>query len=198
MMTTADFDPNPWVQFSKWYDQAAQAHIKNPDAMTLATATLDGTPSARIVLYKGLNSKGLRFFTNYQSRKSEELLQNPKAALVFYWSTLDRQIRIEGKIEVLSSRESDEYWNSRPRASRLSAIASPQSTPISNRQVIENQIQELTTQYQNQEIPRPENWGGFCLIPNRFEFWFAGNHRFHDRFCYLKKNTHWEMIQLAP
>jgi pyridoxamine 5'-phosphate oxidase len=198
MMTRKDFDSDPLRQFKKWYDDAVQARIKNPDAMTLATATPDGTPSARIVLYKGLNSKGIRFFTNFQSRKSEELLKNPKAALVFYWPALDRQVRIEGSVERLPAEDSTAYWLSRPRESRLSALASPQSTPIPNRETLENRVAELTLQYEGEEIPRPEHWGGFCLIPHQVEFWFSGDFRLHDRFCYTKKGQLWDLIQLAP
>jgi pyridoxamine 5'-phosphate oxidase len=198
MTINPEFDSNPLHQFLKWYDQAAASGIKNPEAMTLATATPDGTPSARIVLYKGIAHEGLRFFTNYESRKAVELFKNPKGALVFYWSSLDRQVRIEGRIEPLPSSESDQYWLSRPRGSRLSALASPQSQIISSREVLENKIEELDAQYEGQEILRPENWGGFVLIPNHFEFWFSGDDRLHDRFCYIKKGSDWSLVRLAP
>lgn len=198
MITLKTLDPNPSNELLKWYQDAIHAQIKNPDAMTLATATVDGTPSARIVLFKGLNTQGIRFFTNYQSRKGHELQTNPQAALVFYWSALDRQVRIEGQVEPLSAAESDQYWLSRPRESRLSALASPQSTPIPSRDVLEEKITHLTKQFQDQEIPRPAHWGGFCLIPQRFEFWVAGDYRFHDRFCYQRKSGNWEISQLAP
>lgn len=198
MMTRKDFDSDPLRQFQKWFQDAVQTQMKNPDAMTLATATPNGIPSARIVLYKGTNAKGIRFFTNYQSRKGEELLKNPYAALVFYWPGLDRQVRIEGVVEVLSPEESSEYWLSRPRESRISALASPQSSPVPNRQTLENRVTDLTAQFEGKEVTRPDHWGGYCLIPNRIEFWFAGDFRLHDRFCYIKKGQEWELIQLAP
>ena len=189
---------NPFKQFQEWYQEAEKSPIKLPDAMTLATASRKGVPSARIVLYKGTNKKGICFFTNYKSRKSLELIQNPKAALVFYWPSLDRQIRIEGKIEIVSAEESDTYWSSRPRESQISAMASHQSAKISSRSVLEKRFQMLTQKFENKEIPRPQNWGGFCLIPHRFEFWIAGDHRLHDRFCYIKKSGKWSLTQLSP
>ena len=192
------FDPHPISQFLNWYETAEKADIRQPEAMTLATATRNGTPSARIVLYKGLNQKGFKFFTNYQSRKSRELTANPKAALVFYWPSLNRQIRIEGKVQKLTRFESDEYWMSRPRESRIGAIASKQSSVIRNRDVLEKKIAELSVKYSEKDIPRPKNWGGYCLIPNRFEFWLLGDYRLHDRFLYQKRGKKWAFYRLAP
>jgi len=198
MTTRSDFAQDPAVQLLQWYNDAVAAKIKNPDAMTLASATRGGVPSARIVLYKGMNEKGIRFYTNYHSPKGRELKANPKAALVFYWSSLDRQLRVEGKVEPLKKAESDAYWNTRSRDSRLSALASKQSGIIAGREVLEQRVQELTEKYEGKDIPRPSHWGGFCLIPTRFEFWLAGDHRLHDRFCYLKKKNKWELVQLSP
>lgn len=191
-------NPDPFKQFLSWYNDAVQAGIKLPDAMTLATVTPQGRPSARMVLYKGMNDKGLRFYTNYQSKKGWELSQNAFAALVFYWSQLDRQIRVEGRVEKVSEGDSDEYWVSRPRESQIGGWASEQSTVVSNRDVLEKKFQELNLKYEGKNIPRPPHWGGFCLIPDRFEFWMAGPHRLHDRFSYEKKGQKWEISRLAP
>lgn len=198
MNQTFDFDPDPWTQFHQWYNDAVQSKIKNPEAMTLATATPRGVPSARIVLFKGMNTKGFKFYTHYKSRKGLELKANPRASLLFYWSTLDRQIRIEGKIERVSKADSDQYWHSRPRESCLSALASNQSQPIAGREALEKKFKELSQKFINKKIPRPAHWGGYVLIPQRFEFWIAGNHRLHDRYCYLKKGKNWKILQLGP
>jgi pyridoxamine 5'-phosphate oxidase len=189
---------DPWKKFLSWYEDAVKANIKNPDAMTLATSTPNGVPSARIVLYKGVNPEGLRFFTNYRSRKGKELKKNPRAAVVFYWSSLDRQIRIEGKVKELSSTESDGYWNTRPKESRINSLASPQSSPIPDRAFLEKIVDELDAKYAGGNVPRPKHWGGYCLIPNRFEFWVAGDYRLHDRFIYVKKGSSWSCSRLAP
>lgn len=201
-----DLDPNPIEEFLKWYVLAEQSGVITPDAMTLATATRSGIPSARIVLYKGLNSKGLRFFTNYRSRKGKELISNPRAALVFFWPKVkkgsefisDRQIRIEGTIQKLSGQESNSYWVSRPRGSQIGAHASEQSTIVPNREVLEKKVALLNQKYEGKDIPRPLHWGGFCLIPSRFEFWISGDSRLHDRFCYIKKKKGWELARLSP
>lgn len=166
--------------------------------MTLATCTSKGKPSARIVLYKGLDSKGLRFFTNYQSRKSRELLDNPYAALVFYWHNLDKQIRIEGKVQKLPESDSDEYWNSRPRESQIGGIASLQSKPLANRKLLETKIDQLEKKWEGTPIPRPKNWGGFNLIPSAFEFWILGDHRIHDRYLYKRSGKTWKSNILYP
>ncbi len=189
---------DPFRFFKKWYQDAEQAKVKNPEAMTLSTSTLQGRPSARIVLYKGMNTQGLCFYTHYRSRKGRELLTNPRAALVFYWSALDRQIRIEGKVSPLPEEESDRYWQSRPRESRLGALASHQSAEIPSRRYLELKIQKLTQKYRGQDIPRPAHWGGFCLIPQRFEFWQSGDFRVHDRFCYQRIGQKWKQVRLSP
>jgi len=197
-LTPEKLDANPLNQFLKWYEQAEKSQIKYPEAMTLATATTSGVPSARVVLYKGLSGDGLRFFTNYRSRKGKELKKNPKAMVVFYWANLDRQIHIEGKIEELSAAESDEYWNTRPKESRINSLASPQSSPIPDRAFFEKKVSELQTKFPLEDVPRPKHWGGYRLLPQRFEFWVAGDFRFHDRFEYVKKAKVWTIARLAP
>ncbi len=193
-----NFHPHPFEQFQLWYQEAVSQKLKYPDAMTLATCTPDGFPSARMVLFKGLNTRGLRFFTNYESRKGQELLQNPRAALVFYWSIFDRQVRVEGTIEKTTEAESNEYWNSRPRGSCISALSSAQSQEVASRDELEKRFFELERKFAEQPIPRPIHWGGFCLVPHRFEFWMEGAHRLHDRICYERVGTAWNMKRLAP
>lgn len=188
---------DPKKEFLKWYDEALNSGFKNPDAMTLATASKSGSPSARIVLYKGCDENGLRFFTNYNSQKGKELTANPKAAIVFYWAALDKQIRVEGRVKKLTAAESDAYWNTRPRESQINAAASPQSSIILDRTVLEKKALSLHLP-ENAQIPRPKHWGGFCLIPTRFEFWILGEYRFHDRFRYSKKGQNWTVCCLAP
>jgi pyridoxamine 5'-phosphate oxidase len=194
----SELNPDPFQQFLAWYGDAVAAKIKNPDAMALATASSQGIPSARMVLYKGLNEKGLRFFTNYQSRKARELKANPRASVVFYWPALDRQVRVEGKIVVLAESESNVYWRSRARESQIGGVASKQSTVIAGRAELEERLEAIAQKYEGKEIPRPKNWGGYCIIPERFEFWHAGDFRIHDRFHYLKKNKQWRIEQLSP
>ncbi len=191
-------NPDPMIQFLEWYDEATQAQVKNPDAMTLATATRSGIPSARIVLFKGMNKKGIRFFTNFQSRKGKELRSNPRAALVFYWPEVNRQIRVEGKIKKVTQLESDQYWQLRPLESRLGALASQQSAVISSREEMIQTFERLKKKFTGKEIPRPSHWGGFCLLPHRIEFWTEGENRLHDRFCYIHKKNQWELYRLSP
>ncbi len=197
-ITEHDLSKDPFEQFQSWFSEAISKSTKYPEAMTLATCTPDGVPSARVVLFKGLNSKGLCFFTNYESRKSNELIENPRAALVFYWSALDRQIRIEGTIEKVSEKESDDYWGSRPRESCISALTSAQSQLVSSREELEKRFFELIKKYEGQPVPRPAHWGGFCLVPKKFEFWVEGAHRLHDRFCYERTAQGWRLSRLSP
>ena len=192
------FNSNPFLQFSTWYQDALKAKIGRPDAMVLATANLRAQPSARVVLFKGLSPEGILFFTNYQSKKGQELAKNPNAALVFYWPDLGRQIRIEGKVKLLSGDDSDLYWNTRPRESRLSALASNQSRPIASREILESKLKQLRIQNKGKEPSRPDHWGGYCLMPKSFEFWIEGKNRFHDRFLYSKKRQKWTFSRLAP
>jgi pyridoxamine 5'-phosphate oxidase len=197
-LTEADVNPDPMRQFQLWFEQALAAEILEPNAMTLATATKDGTPSARIVLLKGVSDRGFVFFTNYESRKGQELAENPQAALVFLWKALERQVRIEGTVEKVSDAETVAYFHSRPRESQLGAWVSNQSQVIANREVLEQRLAELSQQYQDQEIPRPPHWGGYCVIPYTIEFWQGRPSRLHDRLRYRLDNYHWIIERLAP
>lgn len=165
-----DVDVSPFKQFQVWFDQALAAQLPEPNAMTVATATQSGIPSARIVLLKNFDQRGFVFYTNYHSHKGQELTANPQAALVFWWAELERQVRIEGRVEKVSDQESDEYFHSRPFNSRLGAWASDQSQVIENREVLELRWQELKTKYENSDLPRPPHWGGFRVIPSAIEF----------------------------
>ncbi|AFY90347.1 pyridoxamine 5'-phosphate oxidase [Chroococcidiopsis thermalis] len=194
-----DVDPNPLRQFQIWFDRALSAQIPEPNAMTLATATTDAIPSARIVLLKGFDERGFVFYTNYQSHKGQELTTNPHAALVFWWAELERQVRIEGRVEQVSAQESDEYYRSRPLNSRLGAWASEQSQVVESRAALEQRLQELQTKYENRDIPRPPYWGGFRVIPNAIEFWQGRPSRLHDRLRYrLLENGSWTIERLSP
>lgn len=198
-MSKIKLSSNPHRQLLHWYQEALdRPEIKQPDAMTLATATRAGKPSARIVLFKGLNERGIRFFTNSQSRKGKELSENPYAALIFYWAELDRQIRVEGRIQHVSPSESDDYWKSRPRESQMHAAISPQSQKIPSRKFLTQKVKAIAQAYPNQKVPRPQHWHGYCLIAHRFEFWIADPYRLHDRFLYEKKNGLWKRSRLAP
>lgn len=188
---------SPLTQFSLWFDEALNANVIEPNAMTLATADAQGRPSARIVLLKGIDDKGLVFFTNYQSRKGCDLAVQPHASLVFFWPQLERQVRIEGTVEKVSAQESDEYYESRPLGSRIGAWVSPQSQPIS-RDELEERIKQLT-QSLGQQPARPPNWGGYRLLPDRMEFWQGRPSRLHDRLAYqLDSQGQWQISRLAP
>lgn len=199
-LSEADLDSNPIQQFNLWFEQALAADLIEPNAMTLATATADGKPSARIVLLKGVSEQGFVFYTNYGSQKGRQLIANPYAALVFHWDKLERQIRIEGKVEKLSSAESLEYFHSRPKASQLGAWTSNQSQVIANREVLEQKLASLQAQYSDEDtIPLPEHWGGFRVVPNRLEFWQGRPSRLHDRLLYdLEADGSWSISRLAP
>jgi pyridoxamine 5'-phosphate oxidase len=197
-----DVTSHPFPQFETWFQEALTAQILEPNAMVLATVSAD-KPSARVVLLKGLATEGFVFFTNYTSRKGIELAENPNAALCFNWLDLQRQVRIEGIIEKISAAESDAYFQSRPFSSRIGAWASPQSQIIPNRSVLEENVVELTKKYENtegpSEVPRPEHWGGYILLPTLIEFWQGRSSRLHDRIRYQKMdNGAWEMDRLAP
>jgi pyridoxamine 5'-phosphate oxidase len=197
-LTRSTLLTNPFEQFADWFDAAMSADIENGNAMTLATATKDGRPSARYVLLKGYDEQGFVFFSSYTSQKGQELAQNPQAALVFYWVQFHRQIRIYGRVSQLSTAESDAYFNSRPRGSRLSALASNQSSVIENRQVIEQEAARLSAQYDGEAVPRPPRWGGYRLEPEEFEFWQGRADRLHDRFRFRLVSGEWVIERLAP
>jgi len=195
----SQINPDPFIQFQTWFTQALEAQLPEPNAMTLATTTLDGKPSARMVLLKDFDARGFVFFTNYNSRKGQELTVNPQAALVFWWAELERQVRIFGRVEKVSENQSDEYFYSRPLNSRLGAWASHQSEVIESREVLERQLQELQTKYQNQDIPRPRNWGGLRVIPTQIEFWQGRPSRLHDRLFYTRLDDgSWKIERLSP
>ncbi len=198
-LNKADVDPNPFKQFQTWFDQALKAQLPEPNAMNLATATKDGKPSARMVLLKNFDQRGFVFYTNYKSYKGQELANNPQAALTFWWAELERQVRIEGRVEKVSDQESDQYFYSRPLNSRLGAWVSEQSQVIKSREVLELRLQELQTHYENQEIPRPPHWGGFRVIPTVIEFWQGRPSRLHDRLNYRRlDNRSWDIERLSP
>jgi len=186
-------------QFTKWWDEAVKSEIYEVNAMTLAAATKDGVPSARIVLLKGYDKNGFVFFTNYLSNKGKELAENPRACLLFFWKELERQVRIDGTVEKVTPAESEEYFQSRPPGSRIGAWASPQSTVIANREVIEKNVAELEKKYASGDIPRPEHWGGYVIKPTSIEFWQGRSNRLHDRIRYTRqKNNQWLIERLAP
>lgn len=190
--------PDPVVQFRNWFREAEQAGAPQPEAMTLATADRQGRPSARIVLLRGVDERGFVFFTNYTSRKGEELQANPAAALLFYWPEISRQVRIEGRVAPLDPAASDTYFAGRPRGSQLGAHASPQSRTIPDRALLERQYDEITRKFANREVPRPGHWGGYRLIPEEIEFWQQGEHRLHDRLRYRRREKGWSVERLAP
>ncbi|BAZ86447.1 pyridoxamine 5'-phosphate oxidase [Dolichospermum compactum] len=192
-------DPNPFIQFKIWFGQSLAAQLPEPNAMTLATCTSEGQPSARMVLLKDFDERGFVLFTNYNSQKGQELTVNPHAALVFWWAELERQVRIVGTVEKISAAESDNYFEIRPAYSRLGAWASNQSEIIANREILELQLQEFQRKYENQEVPRPPHWGGFRVIPQKIEFWQGRSSRLHDRLLYTRVDDgSWEIERLSP
>lgn len=193
---------DPFEQFTSWFAEAQRAEVPEPNAMTLATASPEGRPSARIVLLKAVDDasadpRGFVFYTNYESRKAGELLANPFASLVFWWEPLERQVRIEGRVQKASAAESDAYFGSRPRGSRLGAWASNQSRPIADREALENQLDAAEARFPD-AVPRPEHWGGFRVVPNRIEFWQGGEKRLHDRLVYTCGGDGWTRERLQP
>jgi pyridoxamine 5'-phosphate oxidase len=194
----SEADPNPIAQFQSWFAAAVAAQLPEPNAMTIATATPDGIPSARIVLLKDVDDRGFVFFTNYNSHKGQELTANPQAAIVFLWTELERQVRVEGRVEKIAPAESDEYFYSRPPGSRLGAWASNQSEVVASRGVLDQQLADLEAKYANQEIPRPEHWGGFRVMPTMIEFWQGRSSRLHDRLRYRLIEGVWVIDRLSP
>ena len=197
-LAEADVDADPVVQFGRWFEQAEQGGLLEPHAMTLATATPDGRPSARMVLLRGFDERGFCFYTNYQSRKGDELAANPRAALVFWWDKLERQVRIEGRVERTSRAESEDYFSSRPPGSQLSAAASPQSRVIDGRATLERRVTELATGQRDGQVPLPEFWGGYRLAHEVVEFWQGRPNRLHDRLRYRRAGSGWKLERLAP
>ena len=197
-LTEQEVDVNPIAQFTLWFTEAMTAKLYEPNVMTLATADKTGKPSARIVLLKGFNEHGFRFYTNYNSQKGLELAENPHAALVFFWAELERQVRIEGSVAKVDPQISDQYFHSRPVGSQIGALASPQSSIIDNRDLLEIKVNELTEQFENKEIPRPEHWGGYVVKPTLIEFWQGRSSRLHDRIQYQLVDGNWMINRLAP
>lgn len=194
-----DVADDPFIQFNNWWDDAVKSEIDEINAMTLATASANGIPSARIVLLKSVSHEGFVFFTNYNSNKGKELEENPNACLVFFWKELERQVRISGKVEKVAAGESDEYFNSRPEGSRIGAWASPQSSVIASREVIEENIKKVEQQFADKFITRPPHWGGYIVIPTVMEFWQGRANRLHDRIIYSKlQDRSWKIERLAP
>lgn len=193
-----EVDADPVRQFAAWFREAGDAGVDAPEAMAVATATPDAEPSVRMVLMKHYDERGFVFYTNYESRKGEELLKNPRAALLFHWGMLGRQVRIEGSAERLGAEESAAYIRSRPRGSQLSALASPQSQPVESRAELERLVAELEALNEDGELPLPEHWGGIRVRPERYEFWQHRNDRLHDRLVYTPSGSGWAIGRLAP
>lgn len=194
----ADMKPDPLLQFHQWFEETLAADLHEPNAMIVATATPDSRPSARTVLLKGYDERGFVFYTNYEGRKAGELDANPACALLFYWGELERQVRIEGRATRLSDSESDAYFASRPRGSRLGAWASEQSRPVEDRSVLEERVRQLEARYEGREIPRPPFWGGYRVEPEVVEFWQGRESRLHDRLVYGRTGDGWQIERLQP
>jgi pyridoxamine 5'-phosphate oxidase len=199
-LDVSDVNANPFLQFEKWFAEALKSEILEPNAMTLATVSSEGKPSARVVLLKGLEPDGFVFYSNYDSRKGQNMNQNPHVALCFNWLDLQRQVRIEGTVSKVSDEISTAYFNSRPKSSRIGAWSSPQSQIVENRAFLEENYKNLTQKYENTEgVPRPENWGGYIVKPTLIEFWQGRSSRLHDRVVYEKIETGaWKIERLAP
>jgi pyridoxamine 5'-phosphate oxidase len=190
---------DPLILFKQWFDRAVSEDILEPNAMTLATVTPDGKPRSRMVLLKDFDPRGFVLFTNYHSAKGRELIANPYASLVFWWGKLERQVRIEGRVEKISESESDHYFFVRPWESRLGAWASEQSEVVASREVLEKRLQELKEEYAGRDVPRPPHWGGFRVMPTAIEFWQGRPSRLHDRLCYYRQDDgSWQRERLSP
>ncbi|MDQ4106639.1 MAG: pyridoxamine 5'-phosphate oxidase [Actinomycetota bacterium] len=198
-LSVSDVLPNPVDQFRRWFEEALEADLHEPNGVVLATATPDGRPSARVVLLKGFDERGFVFYTNYEGRKARELERNPYCALLFYWGELERQVRVEGRASRVPDRESDAYFAARPRGSRLGAWASEQSQPVESRGALEERLKELESEYEGREIPRPPFWGGYRVEPESMEFWQGRESRLHDRLLYRGSGGGaWEIRRLQP
>jgi pyridoxamine 5'-phosphate oxidase len=194
----ADVKKDPVTQFSVWWDEAVKSDIAEVNAMTLATCSANGRPSARIVLLKGFTNEGFIFYTNYESNKGKELANNPYAALVFFWKELERQVRIEGTVKKISEAESDRYFQSRPTGSKIGAWASAQSSTVANREAIEESYLNYSNKFYSNYIPRPPYWGGYIVEPEKIEFWQGRSSRLHDRILYTKHIQEWKIERLSP
>jgi pyridoxamine 5'-phosphate oxidase len=189
---------DPFKQFDTWFTQAMRAGVAEPNAMTLATADASGAPSARIVLLKAYDDRGFMFCTNYDSRKGQELASNPRAALCFHWQLLERQVRLEGKVEKTNRQESEEYFHTRPRGAQLGAWVSRQSQPIASRAALEQMQCDVEQRFENKDVPLPDSWGCYRLMPETVEFWQGRPSRLHDRIAYVRKEKGWELRRLSP
>jgi len=196
-LNEADVSADPYTQFQRWFDEALRAELPMVNAMTLATVGADGAPSARIVLLKGIDHNGFVFYTNYMSRKGRELAGNPRAALVFHWTDLEREVRVDGSVEKVTAAESDEYFASRPLGSRHAAIASPQSEVVTSRAVLEARFNAAAADH-GEAAPRPAHWGGYRVLPTSIEFWQGRPSRLHDRLLYTRQDDRWTIVRLAP
>ena len=191
-------DPNPLVQYSKWFEEAIASEIVDPNAACLSTVDANGRPSSRIVYIKDIIDDGLVFYTNYQSKKSRDMLANPRVAINIFWLDLDRQIRIQGTVQKISAEMSDAYFASRPRGSQVGAWASAQSAELRDRQELETKLQNYQAQFEPGPVPRPPHWGGFCIHPHLFEFWQGRPSRLHDRIIYQQSETGWKILRVSP
>jgi pyridoxamine 5'-phosphate oxidase len=197
-LSERDAASDPFELFTRWFDEAVAAAIPEPNAMTLATVDAAGRPTARIVLMKGTDARGVVFHTNYDSRKGRDLAANPRAALLFFWVGLERQVRIDGAAERVSAEDSDAYFAARPRGSQISAWASPQSARVADRAWLEARVAEFEARFASGAVPRPPNWGGMRVVPDRFEFWQGRTSRLHDRLVWSRQGDRWTIERLAP
>lgn len=197
-LTEQDVDPDPIRQFDRWFADAVSARVEEPNAMTLATASRDGVPSARIVLLKGVDAAGFVFYTDYRSRKGAELTENPLAALTFLWKEIERQVRISGAVSRIGAAESEAYFRTRPPGSRLGAWASQQSAVIPSRAELEERLREVSLRFPDGDIPLPPHWGGFRVVPDEIEFWQGRPDRLHDRLLYQREESGWKISRLSP
>jgi pyridoxamine 5'-phosphate oxidase len=197
-LSERDAASDPFELFTRWFDEAVAAAIPEPNAMTLATVDAAGRPAARIVLMKGIDARGVVFHTNYDSRKGRDVARNPRAALLFFWVGLERQVRIDGMAERVSAEDSDAYFAARPRGSQISAWASPQSAPVADRAWLEARFAECEARFASGAVPRPPNWGGVRVVPDRFEFWQGRASRLHDRLVWSRQGDGWTIGRLAP